>query len=687
MIGYLSGDMAGSPYSVSNGYAEGFELFGTNHKEYYRKRDRDWTAVDFEAKVTAGAFLSMAVMDWLGGYRAKETAGEKVTGSPENVSAEGLAQAVRELGREYSSLRYVQLPGGEWGTLGNDSRMPVAFGAKVGRWIFSDDASCCPLEGNAVLAAVIPVAMAADSENDVRTLAGKVCSVLTSDPETARNAEAVAVSVFRTREGVEPVQVAAYLADICGIDLALSEVDLRRSSVKGEGPKADDGLILSFEKTGTVNRDMTRSIAAALYAFSLGGNFEGVLRKAVSYGGDSPFVAGYASALAEIRFGGIQPSIKSETLLRLDNRLCDICNRFEDRYVTPKLVEGGIRYDALSALKAKFEGVAAPEREASTIGRESTEEERAKLAEDLRRKPFEEKGRSAGRNTVTRMVTEGYADVYFVAEDNLEVRSWLREKYGEGVVIEVPSRREEVWNRVCALSMRGEGTRTGVSTPFFQTLYYHENRKVSNRLTTVTVTEDPAVKVPLSVRREQKAEMVRLITALGEKMQEFQKHVGYTGSERVHFATSWQSEESPRALCVRFSRGDQLQEVVHLDEHTGMMRIDHVGEGRERWEESPFDALTRNADVEVEGLDRGKPSARLLTAGAVLQAFDRVLYDSVDAREARAFQAKVDASVGSGYETPVLADNVEDARRDICESEDPEIENNLVVRRSAIKMR
>ena len=70
-----------------------------------------------------------------------------------------------------------------------------------------------------------------------------------------------------------------------------------------------------------------KSVPEAIIAFLEGNDFEDVIRKAVSLGGDSDTIACMAGSIAEAYYG-MPEEYKIETLSRLDRPMRDIADRF-----------------------------------------------------------------------------------------------------------------------------------------------------------------------------------------------------------------------------------------------------------------------------------------------------------------------------------------------------------------------
>ncbi|MCM1168311.1 MAG: ADP-ribosylglycohydrolase family protein [Bacteroides sp.] len=72
-------------------------------------------------------------------------------------------------------------------------------------------------------------------------------------------------------------------------------------------------------------------VPLAFHICGLSNSFEDAIRKAVSYGGDSDTLAAIVGALAEARWG-IPVEIRNEAMVRLDNRIISVIERFKKKF-------------------------------------------------------------------------------------------------------------------------------------------------------------------------------------------------------------------------------------------------------------------------------------------------------------------------------------------------------------------
>ena len=141
--------------------------------------------------------------------------------------------------------------------------------------------------------------------------AGLTAEVTHNHPEGIKGAQAVAAAVFLARAGADKEQIINYLANHFQYNLFRTLKRIREN--------------YSFDEScqGTVPE--------ALIAFYEGENFEDVIRKAVSLGGDSDTIACIAGAVAEAYYG-MPEFLKEEALARLDAPMREIVLNFRSFY-------------------------------------------------------------------------------------------------------------------------------------------------------------------------------------------------------------------------------------------------------------------------------------------------------------------------------------------------------------------
>ena len=129
-------------------------------------------------------------------------------------------------------------------------------------------------------------------------------------PEGIKGAVATAGAVFLARTGATMDELKAYIDKYYTIDFTIDEIR----------PIYDYDITCQ----GTVPQ--------AMQAFFESDSFEDAIRNAISIGGDSDTLAAITGAVAEAYYG-IPDDLKETALSYLDNRLLDITERFEEKYI------------------------------------------------------------------------------------------------------------------------------------------------------------------------------------------------------------------------------------------------------------------------------------------------------------------------------------------------------------------
>ncbi|WP_051694066.1 ADP-ribosylglycohydrolase family protein [Desulfohalovibrio reitneri] len=175
-------------------------------------------------------------------------------------------------------------------------RFPRAgFGPNFLTWV-DDPGRAMPSKGNGAAMRVSPLAWLAGDEAYLLRAAGEQARVSHDTPEGVDGARAVAAAVYWARQGRSKADIRA------GINRLLPRYHLG-------WPPARTPTALAEE-----------SVPVALAAFLAAEDFEGVVRKAVSAGGDTDTVASMAAAAAEAMHG-LPEAIRRETTDRVPPRL------------------------------------------------------------------------------------------------------------------------------------------------------------------------------------------------------------------------------------------------------------------------------------------------------------------------------------------------------------------------------
>jgi len=196
----------------------------------------------------------------------------------------------------------------------------AGYGGAFRKWFLAPE---CPGPynsfGNGSAMRVAPIAWAKESLEDVLAEAERSAGVTHNHPEGIKGAQVVATAVFLARKGSPPMEVRDLISSRFGYDLARTVAEIRP--------------VYKFDVT------CQGSVPEAITAALEGSDFEDVIRRAISLGGDSDTIACIAGAVAEARFGCIPDRIKAETLSRLTAPLRTLTTRFIKRFM-PQISSG-----------------------------------------------------------------------------------------------------------------------------------------------------------------------------------------------------------------------------------------------------------------------------------------------------------------------------------------------------------
>ena len=201
-----------------------------------------------------------------------------------------IVRAMREIGNEYPNAGY---------------------GLRFSRWLDADEPQPPYYSyGNGSAMRVSCVGWMYDTLEEVRHMAKLSAEVTHNHPEGIKGAVATAGAVFLARTGATMDDLMKYISKYYTIDFTIDEIR----------PLYDYDITCQ----GTVPQ--------AMQAFFESENFEDAIRNAISIGGDSDTLAAITGAVAEAYYG-IPDNLKEIALSYLDDRLLDITERFEEKYI------------------------------------------------------------------------------------------------------------------------------------------------------------------------------------------------------------------------------------------------------------------------------------------------------------------------------------------------------------------
>jgi ADP-ribosylglycohydrolase len=191
-------------------------------------------------------------------------------------------------------------------------RYPHAgYGGFFRRWASNKEREPYNSYGNGAAMRISPVGFAYDSLEEVLKNAEHFTAVTHNHPEGIKGGQAVAASIFMAKTGQSMEEIRAFISEKFGYDLTRKLVDIRPE--------------YSFNETcqGTVPEAIT--------AFLESTSYEDAVRNAVSLGGDSDTLAAITGGIADAYFG-VPDWIQDKVFSILDNSLCAITRRFQERY-------------------------------------------------------------------------------------------------------------------------------------------------------------------------------------------------------------------------------------------------------------------------------------------------------------------------------------------------------------------
>lgn len=184
------------------------------------------------------------------------------------------------------------------------------YGGHFLMWILRNKREPYNSFGNGSAMRVSSVGWYAKSLEETELIAKVTAEVSHNHPEGIKGAVATAGAVFLARTGATMDDLKKYISKYYTIDFTIDEIR----------PLYDYDITCQ----GTVPQ--------AMQAFFESGSFEDAIRNAISIGGDSDTLAAITGAVAEAYYG-IPSDLKETALSYLDDRLLEITERFEEKYI------------------------------------------------------------------------------------------------------------------------------------------------------------------------------------------------------------------------------------------------------------------------------------------------------------------------------------------------------------------
>ena len=192
-------------------------------------------------------------------------------------------------------------------------RYPRAgYGGAFYHWLFSTESAPYNSWGNGSAMRVSPVGFAFESVDAVLEEAARSASVTHNHPEGIKGAQATALAIFLARKGESKDFIKSEIEKRFVYDLNRALDDIR------------PGYGFDVSCQGSVPESIT--------AFLESKDFEDVVRKAVSLGGDSDTMACIAGGIAQAFYREIPENIVANVRERLPDEFLEIIDRFVDTY-------------------------------------------------------------------------------------------------------------------------------------------------------------------------------------------------------------------------------------------------------------------------------------------------------------------------------------------------------------------
>lgn len=190
-------------------------------------------------------------------------------------------------------------------------RYPDAgYGGRFYEWLFSENPQPYNSYGNGSGMRVSSVGWLFPTMEETLHVAKLTAEVTHNHPEGIKGAQAIAAAIYLARTGAGKDEIKTFIAETFSYDL--------------------DRTLAEIKPNYRFYVDCMRSVPEAIIAFLEGNDYEDVIRKAISLGGDSDTIACMAGGIAEAFFC-MPDGYREEVLSRLDIPLRRIVFEFEDQ--------------------------------------------------------------------------------------------------------------------------------------------------------------------------------------------------------------------------------------------------------------------------------------------------------------------------------------------------------------------
>jgi len=249
MLGAIIGDIIGSPFE-------------------YKRANPDFSLFNTESDFTDDTVMTVAVADAI-------------------LNHKEYGLTMREWGQKY---------------------LDCGYGDRFYSWLKSRDPQPYNSYGNGSAMRVSSIGWFFHNEDEVLREAKKSAEVSHNHPEGIKGAQAVALSVFLSRNGVSKKDITQSIQKIFDYDLGRTLKEIRTT--------------YSFHET------CQETVPEAIICFLESTDFESAVRNAVTLGGDSDTLACISGAIAEAFYGYIPQKISKIALMKLPRNMKEIVHQF-----------------------------------------------------------------------------------------------------------------------------------------------------------------------------------------------------------------------------------------------------------------------------------------------------------------------------------------------------------------------
>lgn len=248
--------------------------------EFNNTHDYDFTLLRDYSRPTDDSYMTLAVAKAL----------MKSWGKDDDIIRSCLVKEMQRIGRMYPDAGY---GGMFYGWLGSAKPKPYnSF-------------------GNGSAMRVSPAGWLYQTLDDTLHAAKLTSEVTHNHPEGIKGAQAVAAAIYLARTGADKEQIRNYVEEDFRYNLSRTLKEIR--------------------PTYRFYAICQKSVPEAIIAFLEGKDYEDVIRRAVSLGGDSDTIACMAGGIAEAYYG-MPEEYREETMMRLDPPMKEIVTRFQEFY-------------------------------------------------------------------------------------------------------------------------------------------------------------------------------------------------------------------------------------------------------------------------------------------------------------------------------------------------------------------